>query len=351
MFGMRQKKLPLSDFYLSFSKVLYSVGAIFVAFALLLSTGILSVRASSSPAPSQQERLFCDFGSNEGSVVKVEDQESPWTFTVSGNGYISVVGIKAATECAILFTSDGTSTCYEVTGIGTQTVTVWDREDAPPSCREISHLEILVVDPTPSPTAQENTPTPTDDPGTETPVPTATFTDIPPTDTPEFTPTATFTDIPPTDTPEFTPTATFTDVPPTDTPEFTPTATFTDVPPTDTPEFTPTPTDTDVRPTDQPEFTPTPTDTDVRPTDQPESTATDTGDPATETPVPTVPPPSSDSESLLIPVTGAESPLSAADIFSNQAFLIRISSYVGMLFFGLGLVTHGASIWHRRKED
>lgn len=274
MFHLRHEKKPISHFYLSLTKFSYGMGAVLVAFALILSTGILPVNASPAPAPSQQGTLFCDFGSYQGSVVKVEDQESPWTFTVTGNGYISVVGIKAATECAILFTSDGSSTCYRVEGIGTKSVTVWDRDDAPPECRDISHLEILVVDPTPSPTATE----------------------VPPTETPDPTPTAT--DVPPTETPESTPTAT--DDPATETPDSTPTAT--DIPPTGTP-------------------------------------------------VPTLPPPSVDPETQLIPVTGFESPISAADIMANQAFLTRISSYTGIFFFGLGLVSHGAALWRERKED
>jgi hypothetical protein len=76
---------------------------------------------------------------------------------------------------------------------------------------------------------------------TSTPLPTSTFTLVPPTNTPKP-PTATYTPVPPTDTPR-PPTATFTPKPPTATyTPVPPTATFTPVPPTAT--FTPTNTPT-----------------------------------------------------------------------------------------------------------
>lgn len=338
----------MSRVFLSLTKASYGMGSVLIACAVLLSTGILPVFASSAPASSQQGTIWCNFDAYDGTVVKVEDQTSPWTFTLSGPGYISVVGIKAATECAHIFTSDGESDCYKVVGIGTKSVTVWDLEDAPASCREISHLELLIVDPVPSdtPTATGTaleTPTPSHTP-TDTPTPSST-----PTDTPTATSTAT--DTP---TPSNTPTGTLdpSDTPTTtSTPSNTPTDTAT---PTDTFTATPGPSET---PTETLETTPTATDDpptetlDPTSTGQPESTPTDPGDPGTETPVPTVPPPSSDPETLLIPVTGPETAVSAVDMLMNQTFLTRVSSYAGLLFFGLGMVSHGVALWHKRNED
>ena len=375
MFAKKQSKKRMSRVFLSLTKALYGMGSVLIAFAVLLSTGILPVFASSAPASSQQGTIWCNFDAYDGTVVKVEDQTSPWTFTLSGPGYISVVGIKAATECAHIFTSDGESDCYKVVGIGTKSVTVWDLEDAPSSCREVSHLELLIVDPVPSdtPTATGtavDTPTPSSTP-TDTPTATSTATDTPtpsstPTDTPTATSTATDTPTPsstPTDTPTATSTATDTPTPsntptgtldPSDTPTTTSTPSNT---PTDTPTPTstltetpdPTPTATDDPPTETPD--PTPTATDDPPTETPDPTSTTTDDPSTETPVPTVPPPSSDSETLLIPVTGPETAVSAVDMLMNHTFLTRVSSYAGLLFFGLGMVTHGVALWHKRNED
>ena len=355
MFAKKQSKKRMSRVFLSLTKALYGMGSVLIAFAVLLSTGILPVFASSAPASSQQGTIWCNFDAYDGTVVKVEDQTSPWTFTLSGPGYISVVGIKAATECAHIFTSDGESDCYKVVGIGTKSVTVWDLEDAPSSCREVSHLELLIVDPVPSdtPTATGtavDTPTPSSTP-TDTPTATSTATDTPtpsstPTDTPTATSTATDTPTPsntptgtldPSDTPTTTSTPSNT---PTDTP--TPTSTLTETP-------DPTPTATDDPPTETPD--PTPTATDDPPTETPDPTSTTTDDPSTETPVPTVPPPSSDSETLLIPVTGPETAVSAVDMLMNHTFLTRVSSYAGLLFFGLGMVTHGVALWHKRNED
>jgi len=298
MFKKAIKKGQVSRIFWSLSKLFYALSAILVAFAVTLSAGIVPVGASPPLAENQQERIFCNFDEYEGTILKVEDQTSPWTFTLTGPGYISVVGIKAATDCAQIFTTDGTSTCYGVSGIGTNSVTVWDLEDAPSSCREISHLEILVVDPVPS----------------ETPEPTSTPVD--PTETPE-----------PTSTP----------VDPTETPE----PTSTPVDPTETPEPTVTP--------ENPTPTPDPTDPPEEPTGTPEATATPLGNP-TQTPVSTLPPPEVDDEGLLIPVTGREAPFSGADVDTKQAFLSRISAQSGLLVFGLGLIFHGVSLWQKKRE-
>ncbi|MBS3750635.1 MAG: hypothetical protein KGY39_03910 [Anaerolineales bacterium] len=311
MFKKAIMKGQVSRIFWSLSKLFYALSAILVAFAVTLSAGIVPVGASPPLAENQQERIFCNFDEYEGTVLKVEDQTSPWEFTLTGPGYISVVGIKAATECAQIFTADGTSTCYGVSGIGTNSVTVWDLEDAPSSCREISHLEIVVIDPVPTETP-ELTSTPVDP--TETSEPTSTPVD--PTETPE-----------PTSTP----------VDPTETPE----PTSTPVDPTETPEPTVTP--------ENPTSTPDPTDPPEEPTGTPEATATPVGNP-TQTPVSTLPPPEVDDEGLLIPVTGREAPFSGADVDTKQAFLSRISAQSGLLVFGLGLIFHGVSLLQKKRE-
>ena len=194
----------------SLTKLFYTLGALSLAAALILSTGVLPAAASGSSAPSQQERFFCDLSAYSGERIKVEDQTSPWVFSVTPPQYFSVVGIKAATECAQIFTADGTSTCYRVSGIGTSTVTVWDLADAPASCREISHLEIVAVDPAPTSTPEDPTSTPEDPTSTpEDP----TSTPVTPTSTPED---PTSTPVTPTSTPED---PTSTPVTPTSTPE------------------------------------------------------------------------------------------------------------------------------------
>lgn len=311
MFKKAIMKGQVSRIFWSLSKLFYALSAILVAFAVTLSAGIVPVGASPPLAENQQERIFCNFDEYEGTVLKVEDQTSPWEFTLTGPGYISVVGIKAATECAQIFTADGTSTCYGVSGIGTNSVTVWDLEDAPSSCREISHLEIVVIDPVPS----------------ETPEPTSTPVD--PTETPE----PTSTPVDPTETPE----PTSTPVDPTETPK----PTSTPVDPTETPEPTVTP--------ENPTPTPDPTDPPEEPTGTPEATATPVGNP-TQTPVSTLPPPEVDDEGLLIPVTGREAPFSGADVDTKQAFLSRISAQSGLLVFGLGLIFHGVSLLQKKRE-
>ena len=338
-----------SRFLMTVARGMYLMGTVMVVTALVLSTGIVPASASPGGADSQQERIFCNFDAYpQGEIVKVEDQQSPWTFTLSGPGYISVVGIKAATECAQIFTSDGSSECYRVSGIGTNSVTVWDLEDAPPSCREISHLEILIVDPVPTETiAPTGTPTETPDvtgTPTNTPEPTNTPTSTPegtPTETPEE-PTSTPTDTPePTETPTNTPEPT--DTPePTETPTNTPDPTSTPEDPTETPEE---PTETPQDPTSTPED---PTQTPEEPTSTPQPSFTPTTIP-TNTPVPTVDQPEGSGTELLIPVTGVEMPLSSADGRTRQRFWGRTSANTGMLLFGLGMIFHGAALWKKRK--
>ncbi len=197
---------------------------------------------------------------------------------------------------------------------------------------------------------------------TNTPEPTATFT-FTPTVTQTFTntPTLTFT---PTITHTFTPTVTYTFTPtltstsgpgPTPTDTNTPTITLTFTPTlTDTPEptltFTPTLTDT---PEPSPTFTFTPTFTDTpEPTNTsfPGPTPTPTTEVVTATPgstekptatpevVKTLPPPSVQTPSVLIPVTGADN-----SSMSMQDLASRIFINLGLAFLGLALTLQAFS--------
>lgn len=155
------------------------------------------------------------------------------------------------------------NSCYQVTGVGTNTVTVM-KIGSGSACKDISHIDVYVtegqVTPTPTVTIEPTmTPTPTTEPS---PTPTVTV---------EPTPTAE----------------------PTSTPTSAPTPTPTvgggiDIDPTPTTEPTTTPT---VEPTSAPTLEPTPTDSPsvLGTTDEsdPEPTATQTPK-ATSTPTPTV---------------------------------------------------------------
>jgi len=129
-----------------------------------------------------------------------------------------------------LFTQDTANieSCYTITGIGTSTVTVQRTGSPGSTCQGISHIDVMVGQPTPTSTPG-STPTPTSTPAstptpTSTPGPTATSTSTPgPTETPASTPS-------PTETPASTPG-------PTETPTSTPG-------PTETPTTQPTPTPT-----------------------------------------------------------------------------------------------------------
>ncbi len=145
--------------------------------------------------------------SQPGSQYVIDGSSTP---AVPTGEIVTGICIKAGTNSfgtdqhSGLITVDGTygnNSCYTVSGIGTDTVTI-TRVFAGPTCKDISHIDFFTA----------SAPTPTPVPPTDTPTP------VPPTDTP--------TPVPPTDTP--------TPVPLTDTP--------TPVPPTDTPTPTPTPT-------------------------------------------------------------------------------------------------------------
>ena len=53
----------------------------------------------------------------------------------------------------------------------------------------------------------------------------------------------------------------------------------------------------------------------------------------------------------MIPVTGDEVPFAAADAETKRDFMTRASYNTSLLFFGLGMVFHGAVLWHKRKAD
>ncbi len=113
--------------------------------------------------------------------IKIESD--PFTYTDPQGLPISSIWIKAGSaqstddnQCT-QFDQDSNNGCYSVTGIGTSTVTAQKVGDGP-DCKDISHIEIVLVQ-------AENTPT-----TINTPTPTLTLTSTPtplPTDTPEVT--------------------------------------------------------------------------------------------------------------------------------------------------------------------
>ena len=99
-----------------------------------------------------------------------------------------------------LFTQDTANieSCYTITGIGTSTVTVQRTGSPGSTCQGISHIDVMVGQPTPTPTSTPgSTPTPTSTPAstptpTSTPGSTPTPTSTPgPTETPTTQPTPT----------------------------------------------------------------------------------------------------------------------------------------------------------------
>lgn len=125
-----------------------------------------------------------------------KDETDPYTYT--SDQIITKVIVKAGSqnqgEACFTFTADGDNGCYQVTGIGTTTVTV-TKIGSGPECKDISHVEFyadngptatptvtltatptLTQTPTPtvSPTPGDGGPTPTDQPGNPTNTPTPT---------------------------------------------------------------------------------------------------------------------------------------------------------------------------------
>jgi hypothetical protein len=374
------------------SSLFYGFGAASLVAAILLSTIIQPVQAQ---PPGE-----CGVGY----VFKKENPTNPYTYTAPI--IISHLYIKSGSpqqgEACYLFTEDGSDGCYEVSGLGTNIVTV-ERIGSGQDCKQISHIEFYADDnPTPTqvtptaitktPTATPKTPTATQETPTATQVtPTATqetptATQVTPTATQEtptatqVTPTATqetptATQVTPTATQE-TPTAT--QGTPTATQE-TPTATQgtpTATQETTTPTFTPTQPEEFFTPTftpTQPEETLTPTVTQTgvvsTATVTPPVEQTPTGTPVVEetpsgptntpppgptnTPPATLPPPpaatQTGGQNLLIPVAGGDM-IVRPGLFSSAASELLMNLGIG--FLGLGLVFHGmANQQARRKED
>ena len=166
---------------------------------LALTTGTPSSTAGGGPP----QGLHCPDGD-----VTVENP--PYTYDASPK-IVTAVCIKAGSPQSGggntgWIESDGTydidgepGGCYEVSGIGTGSVTI-QKVGSGPSCQDISYIRVKTGDPTPTATAtptETPTPTPT---ATATPTETATPTSTP-TPTPTPTPTATATLPPAQETP------------------------------------------------------------------------------------------------------------------------------------------------------
>jgi hypothetical protein len=105
-----------------------------------------------------------------------KDETAPYTITAPAGQVFTAVWVKAGSTqngggCVLLTTA--IDTCYNVSGLGTSTVTVTNT--GAPGCFGISHIEGVVGTPTPTPTpTPKPTPTPTPDPKpTPTPTPKA----------------------------------------------------------------------------------------------------------------------------------------------------------------------------------
>jgi hypothetical protein len=348
------------------SSLFYGLGAAALVTAILLSTFIQPVQAQ---PPGE-----CGVGY----VFKKENPPNPYTYTAPV--IISHLYIKSGQGC-YLFNENGSDGCYEVSGLGTNSVTV-ERIGSGQDCKQISHIEFYADDnPTPTqvtPTAITKTPTATQETPTATQE-TPTATQVTPTATPKTptatqeTPTATqetptATQETPTATP-VTPTATqetptATQVTPTATQE-TPTPTFTPTQPEEffTPTFTPTQPEETLTPTltqtgvvstatVTPPVEQTPTGTPVVEETPSGPTNTPPPDP-TNTPPATLPPPpaatQTGGQNLLIPVAGGDM-IVRPGLFSSAASELLMNLGIG--FLGLGLVFHGiANQLSRRKED
>ena len=292
---------------------------IFGASCLIVSLTLSFFQSPGAAAPVAGKGN-CDTGWVE------KDEQAP--FEYNGGEIITSVYVKSGENCFLLTVNNPSDGCYQATGLGSSTVSVTRIGTPGPTCQEISHVEYYAgqVDPTPTPT---NTPPPI--PPTPTPTVTPTHTPLPPTPTP----TDTTTPIPPTPTPTVTPTNTL--IPSTPTP----TDTTTPIPPTPTPTVTPTTTPLPPTPT------PTPTATDaaatITPTDPPPTnTPTQPESISSPTPVPTLAQPTSPAstpELVLIPETGVDLSFSDSN-FVNDSWMVLL---LGLGFFGIGLIFHGAS--------
>lgn len=192
---------------------------------LLVATPLIFLVFVLSVSTLSYQTIFADGGNNnecedaqETSYVGGTENERSFT-TPSGENVDGVCiksgsGMFGDTHSESLANGTYESGCYQVTGVGTNTVTVTKLLDGS-ECKGISHLDIYYsrsqVTPTPTETI---TPTPTD---RVTPTPTETITPTPtsrvtPTPTEQITPTPTET-VTPTPTETITPTPTLTPTP------------------------------------------------------------------------------------------------------------------------------------------
>ena len=257
------------------------LGAVSVAFAMLLSMVNIPVHAEPNPPKCPETGLY----------VKVEAIKNQETYKSNTYGWVRITADNDQAFWGAYTPYEVINACIKAGAGGIYYVDDPNGTDKL-SKYDISHVVVYFTEKTPTP----ETPTP-ETPTPETPTP---ETPTPETPTPE-TPT------PETPTPEA----------PTPTPEQ-PTATPTD------PGTTPTP--------DDPQETPTPGDPSPTPEDPTATPGTDeTPDP---TPQPTLPPPTSnDPPTILIPVTGME--------IGNHSPIDKVQSVMfnmGLGFLGLGLV-------------
>ena len=262
------------------------LGAVSVAFAMLLSMVNIPVHAEPNPPKCPETGLY----------VKVEAIKNQETYKSNTYGWVRITADNDQAFWGAYTPYEVINACIKAGAGGIYYVDDPNGTDKL-SKYDISHVVVYFTEKTPTPeTPTPETPTP-ETPTPETPTP---ETPTPETPTPE-TPT------PETPTPEA----------PTPTPEQ-PTATPTD------PGTTPTP--------DDPQETPTPGDPSPTPEDPTATPGTDeTPDP---TPQPTLPPPTSnDPPTILIPVTGME--------IGNHSPIDKVQSVMfnmGLGFLGLGLV-------------
>jgi hypothetical protein len=97
-----------------------------------------------------------------GGASKIENPGDTTTLTAPAGQVITQVAIKAGTTCYIspigTLGSITLGGCYEVTGLGTATVTV-TRTGSGPECKEISHIEYITSSAPPPPTTTTTTTT------------------------------------------------------------------------------------------------------------------------------------------------------------------------------------------------
>ena len=143
-------------------------------------------------------------GAGSPEVCKTGDQADNGIFTAEAGEIVDGVCIKSGElHTGVLGNGLHRDGCYEVSGVGTQTVTVQRVGNPGPDCQQISHVDVLVTDdpePTTTTVPEETTTVPeettttvpeettTTDPATTTTAPETTTTD-PATTVPTTTPT------------------------------------------------------------------------------------------------------------------------------------------------------------------